>query len=229
MKKINLSKNLTYCSSISLLIFIFLGMSLLIPRKWGESWQNDCKFRVCVARYGIHTMFVIPVQNKIFDWQKYLPLKNAEQAYRYLGFGWGERNWYINPPTQLSDKIRDGFRALFFENPSALGVQKHYTFPEADRMKCIGVSSPNYLNLMDFIKNSFQKDELGNVIQIVDRPDFQVSFYEAQGSYSILNNSTSWTAQGLRVANINTPLWAGFAEAIMLHLPCNCLKSIATG
>lgn len=35
-------------------------------------------------------------------------------------------------------------------------------------------------------------------------------------------NSNHWTARGLRIADLNTPLWAGHATAIMHLLESRC-------
>ncbi|KAB8333113.1 DUF2459 domain-containing protein [Scytonema tolypothrichoides VB-61278] len=199
-----------------------LFFSLLIPHKWGNDVRASCCFQVCVAQFGFHTNIIVPVKNEIFDWRKYLTLNNDFQLKnsdnRYLGFGWGERNWYMNPPTELPLMLRKGFRALFFPNPSVLRVQKHDNFPQNYDIECIKVKQTDYLELMEFINNSFQLSQGGEKIRLINNPYTNISFYEAKGTYSILRNSNNWTAEGLKIANINTPLWAGLSGAIMHHL-----------
>jgi len=48
-----------------------------------------------------------------------------------------------------------GFRAFLPNNASVLRVQKHYSFPQAYEIECVGVSRADYLELMDFIKIPF--------------------------------------------------------------------------
>jgi uncharacterized protein (TIGR02117 family) len=216
---------------ISLFIFVTLLLSLFIPRKWIDSRQENCELQVCVAKYGIHTKLIVEIENQIFNWQKYLPLENPDRTnldYRYLSFGRGAENWYINPPSKLNDQIIQGLQALFLPNSAVIGVQKHKSFPDADEIKCTGVSSSDYLKLMNYIKNSFQKNEQGEMILVTNNFRDRASFYAAKGTYSLLNNSNSWTAQGLRVANLNTPLISGISEAIMLYSDANCSSNFQT-
>jgi uncharacterized protein (TIGR02117 family) len=193
----------------------------------GYLLSGSCNLKICISNNRFHTNIIVPVQNEIFDWRNHLTLNNVAQAdnsdYRYLSFGWGERAWYINTPTQVDLKLRMGFRALFFpNNASVLRVQKHYSFPQAYEIECVGVSRADYLELMDFIKNSFRLSAQGEKIRVAYNPYLRASFYEAKGSYSIVNNSNSWTGEGLRIANVNTPLWSGLSSAIMHHLHETC-------
>lgn len=215
-----------YLLSACLLIVLLPAIGLWIPRKWGDDSQASCQYRVCVAKFGYHSNILVPVRNAIFDWRNYLTIdsadENARSDYRYLAFGWGERAWYINPPTQLGRKIFYGLRALLLPNASVIRVQRYRNLPRHEEIKCVGVSRTNYLKLMQFIEQSFQRDTCGNIIRVADKPQWNATFYEAQGTYSLLNNSNHWTARGLRIADLNTPLWAGHATAIMHLLESRC-------
>lgn len=221
-----IKKTWLYSLSSLLAIPLLLLLGSLIPKNWGNDVRASCHFQVCVAQLGFHTNIIVPVQNEIFDWRRYLTLNSGSQLQKldnsYVGFGWGERNWYMNPPTELPLMLRDGFRALFLPNPSVLRVRTYYSFPQNYDIKCIGVKQTHYLELMEFIHNSFQLSKQGEKVRLTHNPYTNTSFYEAKGTYSILNNSNHWTTEGLRVANINTPLGCGFSLAIMHHLRKNC-------
>lgn len=212
-----------FCYTSISIIFIstLLLLGYFTPRKWGNYSLKSCSFKICVSQSGLHSNIIVPVNNKVFDWQKYLYLNN-NLKYRYLGFGWGERNYYINPPTTKELKITQGFQALFFPNDSVIRVQRHQILPQQLELECVGVSQSNYLELMKFINSSFKLSAQGEKTLVADNPRLNARFYEAKGTYSILNNSNSWTAAGLRTANVNTPLWAGLASAIMFHLKGHC-------
>lgn len=199
---------------------VVLAIGYFTPTKRGDHATVDCQHKVCVARFNIHTNIIVPVQNDVFDWRNHLTLNLTAQ--QYLGFGLGERTWYMNPPTRLEDILRQGTRALFFSNPSILRVQKHDRFPKHYDIECVGVEKSEYLALMQFIKSSFQRSEQGEKIQVIYHPNSGTAFYEATGTYSIVRNSNHWTAEGLSIANVNTPLWAGLSTAIMHHLEGTC-------
>ena len=205
--------------SIVLAIPILLTIGSLLPRTGRASSQVACRYKVCVTRTDIHTNLVVPVQTEAFNWQNYLPETLTRS--QYIGFGWGERNWYMNPPTRLEEIVPRGFRALFFPNAAALRVQAHDRLPNHDEVKCVGVERSHYLALMQFIQKSFQRIEHEQPIQLTD-PTTGTAFYKATGRYSIVRNSNHWTAEGLKTAGINTPLWAGFSPAVMHHVQAIC-------
>lgn len=210
-----------YISITIIFISTLLLLGYFTPRKWGNYSLKSCSFKICVSQSGFHSNIIVPVKNKVFDWQEYLYLNNKNMEYKYLGFGWGERNFYTNPPTKEL-KIPQGFQALFFPNDSVIRAQRHQLLPQQLKIECIGVSQSDYLELMNFINSSFKLSAQGEKTLVADNPRLNARFYEAKGTYSILNNSNSWTAAGLRTANVNTPLWAGLASAIMFHLKGYC-------
>jgi hypothetical protein len=116
----------------------------------------------------MHSNIIVPVKNKVFDWQKYLCLNNKNLKYRYLGFGWGERNYYTNSPTKEL-KIIKGFQALFFPNDSVIRVQRHQILPQLE-LECVGVSQSDYLELINFINSSFKLSDRGEKILVLTIP-----------------------------------------------------------
>ncbi len=216
----NIRKYCCYLSATVISISILLLLGYFTPRKWSNYSQKSCSFKICVSDNGMHSNIIVPVNNKVFDWQKYLSLNDNNLEYRYFSFGWGEQNYYTNPPTKEL-KIPKGFQALFFPNRSVIRVQRHQILPQVE-LECVGVSQSDYLELIEFINSSFKLSDRGEKILVAYNPHSTASFYEAKGTYSILKNSNSWTAEGLRTANVNTPLWAGLSSAIMFHLKGHC-------
>jgi uncharacterized protein (TIGR02117 family) len=217
-----LKKSARYGSSLFLLIVLLPLFGLLLPRKWGGASQ-PCEQQVCVIRYGYHSNLLIPVQTTVFDWRDHLPLP-TDPAPRYLNIGWGAADWYINPPSEFSQQLYGGARALLLPNQALLSVQTYSEFPQSDSIKCAGVSSANYLKLIQHIQNTFQLDVQGDLIKVAERPNEPITFYQARGTYSLLNNSNHWTANGLSAAGLNTPLWPAHAAAIMLHFRESCQR-----
>ena len=220
--KISISLKLfRYLILTILSIFSGLLIGALVPKKWGHSPQS-CQIKICVANLDIHTEILVPVKNKIYDWR--LNKIGTDANYKYLAFGWGEREFYMNAPDRIDLKIFAGVKALFLPNPSVIRVEGYRELPKNVEIKCFGVSQRGYLNLNKFIRDTFQLDKQARRIRLrYDKP-LNVSYYEAKGTYSILRTCNSWTAEGLRKADVNTPLWAGLSSAIMLHLDNSCGK-----
>ncbi|MBF2075572.1 MAG: DUF2459 domain-containing protein [Synechococcales cyanobacterium C42_A2020_086] len=228
------SRRLAYWVSAAGFIPISLVAALLIPRQWQSPFsdtsqsqsQNQCNLKICVARYDIHTNIIVPVYNDQFDWRTFFAnqdgMDGLSSNYRYLGFGRGERDWYLNPPQATGDALYRGLQALLQSNEAILRVQKHVELPQASELKCMGVNAEQYQALMAFLQASFQRNAVDQLMLVMRRPEEQANFYMAQGHYNLLNNSNSWTADGLRAAGLNTPLWAGISEAVLLHLRDTC-------
>lgn len=205
-------------------LFSLLLLVSLLPRRREISFQEN-DVMICVNQVGIHTNIIVPVQNNIYDWQQFLNLqeigKTTSGNYQYLGFGWGDRDFYPANPSQIREIVPLGIQALFFSRGSAMRVEGYSELPQEHDIQCAGVSTQNYLNTIQFIQNSFELTPQEQIILFVRSDESEASYYEARGHYSLVRNSNNWTAEGLRTANLNTPLWAGIPQAVMLHVSRN--------
>ncbi|NJP09016.1 MAG: TIGR02117 family protein [Leptolyngbyaceae cyanobacterium RU_5_1] len=206
-----------------------LAIAALTPRKWSFSQTEPCEFTVYVSGDEFHTNFFVPVETSVYDWGDHLNLDgiagSSSKDYRYLQFGWGDRIFYMETPSWDQVSPTNALRSLFFwQNASAMFVKGHSSVPHFpnETLKCIRLSKTDYLALMNFIDTSFQADKQGHKQRIGSGQDQQSGFYAAHGYYSAIKTCNSWTADGLRAANINTPLWAGLAAPIMYHLRNGC-------
>ncbi len=224
MKYIN-NINLHRCHNVILFCLALLCLSVLIPTKWGNYSKFNCDFQICVSNTGIHSNIILPTKNRVFDWHKYLSIDklgiDPAQDYNYLSFGWGDRDFYMSTPSLADLKLSTTFKALFLPTPSVMYVKGYQLIPDME-VKCIQVNQTDYLHLTNFIESSFQVDAQGRKIRLGNGHTNNAGFYAAKGSYSILRNCNSWTAEGLRKADVNTPLWDGLSSAIMWHLRSNC-------
>ncbi|MGI0486032.1 TIGR02117 family protein [Pantanalinema rosaneae CENA516] len=206
-----------------------LTIAAITPRQWQIPPSHDCRFTIYITSDGMHTNFFVPVRTAIYDWSQQLDLEaignDAATNYRYLQFGWGDRLFYMQTPSWQEVRLTNALRALFYwRNAAAIFVKGHATAPQVghEQVTCLHLSATNYLALMQFLQATFQTDAQGQVDRLGSGQDQQSSFYAATGFYSILYTCNSWTAEGLRAANINTPLWGGLAPPIMWHLRNGC-------
>ncbi|MEB3180218.1 MAG: DUF2459 domain-containing protein [Nostocaceae cyanobacterium] len=212
---------LTTVSAIALLF-----LTTLIPRKWNNYPQVGCNFQICVHDTGIHTNIIVPLANQVFNWGDYLSLEkigiDSNEYYEYLSFGWGDRDFMIQTPRLEDIRFSTTFNALFLPTPSVVYIQAYPSLPNYLNLKCVRVNKDNYLQLIKFIQAAFQVDDQDKQIRIANGHSPNAGFYKANGSYSILRNCNSWTAEGLRSADINTPVGDGLSTAIMWHLRSGC-------
>ncbi|MCL6434170.1 MAG: TIGR02117 family protein [Leptolyngbyaceae cyanobacterium HOT.MB2.61] len=218
-----------YVSGSILTIVALLAIAALTPRKWGNLRRSeDCDLKIYVSGGLMHTNLIVPVQTVVFDWEKYLDLEEIGNRpaddYRYLQFGWGDRIFYMETPSWAEMSIPSALRALFLQNPSAMFVKGHSTIPRypGEELKCISLGHDDYLAMMQFIESSFQADSQGRKLRLGSGQDGESGFYAAKDKYSMFKTCNSWTADALRAANVNTPLWGGLAPAVMFHLRNGC-------
>lgn len=227
LKYLKLSRTCHYLFILFLSLFMTLGIACLIPTQWHYSQNQNCEVSIYVINSGVHTDIIVSLQNQIFDWKKYFNLDKIgtdfNQNYQYLSFGWGDENFYVHTPSIRNLNIIRVLKALFFpNNSSVIRLQGYERLPKTQNIKTVRISSDNYLKLTNYILSSFQKDQNQQIIRIANGYASHDGFYAAHGNYSIMRTCNQWTADALRVADINTPLWGGFSSVIMWHLRSNC-------
>jgi uncharacterized protein (TIGR02117 family) len=220
-QKIGLS---SLVGSIGLAVLLTIGY--YTPRQWSKPNKTNCHWQVCLENNGAHTNIIVPLRQDIFAWSERLDLEKIDSSdadnYRYLSFGWGDRDFYLNTPTWADLDWGLTFKALFLPTDAILEVKGLNNLPDQGEVQCVALDRSDYLKLMDYIDKTFQTNNQGEKIRIADGHFDRGGFYGAKGSYSIINTCNDWTAIGLRKANLNTPLWSGLSSSIMRHLASNC-------
>jgi uncharacterized protein (TIGR02117 family) len=199
------------------------------PTKWFYGKQADCSVPIYISNVNnFHAEIILPVSNETFDWRQQLDLRQLgadADKYQYLSFGWGDRNFFLN---SSFDPITI-FDVLFIPGPSVMHVWGHPTpklqLGAAFELKQVNLSKAEYLQLTKFINNSFQRSADNQTSYIKQGLYPNSGFYEAIGSYSFLRTCNTWTAEALRVADVNTPLWGALAPAVMRQIDCDCGKA----
>lgn len=216
-------------------VIICFTIGYFTPKNWRNS---DCDLTllkqgipIYIYNTGIHTDILVPVTTKIWDWQQHFNLKliaNPSASINYLGFGFGDRAYFLETYSGTSLPIATTLKALFLPTPSAMRVLAYRNIPQQYEIKCVIITQSNYRRLMEFINDSFQFDAQGHRINIIINPNYGGGFYAAKSNYSILRACNDWTAEGLRLARVNTPLWSGLSSSIMYHVSngCDCQKTV---
>jgi uncharacterized protein (TIGR02117 family) len=197
----------------------------LIPTQWSDRPQADCTYPIYISSVNqFHAELIFPVTNAAYDWRSHLNLKEMgtdADTYRYLSFGWGDRDFFLKGSFDLVSI----FDALFLPSSTVIHVWGHSDlqhFSSAFEVKQIWLSRAQYLRLVDFINKGFQQTQTGKPHYVRYGLYRNSAFYDAVGNYSILRTCNIWTAEGLRKADVNTPLWAALAPAIMHQLKNSC-------
>lgn len=200
---------------------LVLTIAAQLPRRGGTQIQacENSPYSVYVAADSLHGDLVFPVENAAFDWRSILKLetigKEQSSAYRYLKFGWGDRDFYMNTPSLDKIEFPRLMRTFFIPgNPTTIHIQgyKDLAIGGGYTTKCIGLNKSQYLKVVNYVRQSFRS---GTPIRIQDGFVAADGFYEGTGFYSMARTCNNWLADALDTADVTTPLWSGLPGPLM--------------
>jgi uncharacterized protein (TIGR02117 family) len=218
-----------FLSRVGLGFLVVAIIGAFTPTKWFYARQADCDFSIYISNVNnFHTEIMVPVANRVFDWRQHLDLQQLGQSvdrYEYLNFGWGDKQFFMNAafdPVTIFD-------VLFIPGPSVMhvwGRSQPKLHSDSDiEIRKVNLSASQYLKLAQFINNSFDRSASNKVTYLRKGLYPDSSFYDAKGTYSAMRTCNAWTAEALRIADVNTPVWAALAPAVMKQIDCNCDRS----
>lgn len=166
---------------------------------------------------GMHISFILPTQNKFFDWtDKIDPGLFEIKAFSssFLSFGWGDQAIYLDIVEWNELSFRLGFRTLFIPTPAIMHVKAHLHLPSENIMQT-RISREQYLQLCQFILKTFCLDQQQKV-QLIPGVGYTPNdqFYLAEGKYHAFNTCNTWAYKGLKKIGVRTALWASIDRSI---------------
>ena len=160
---------------------------------------------------GVHLDIVIPknsVDPSVLSGLK----QNASD--RYLAFGWGDENFYLNTPTWSDLTFKNAFSAMFLKSSTLMHVTRYRSVRE-DWIE-IKVSEVELQKLNLYLLNTFKTDESGSKILLENQGySSRDDFYKAHGSYSCLKTCNSWVNTGFKESGLTSCLWTPFDFGLM--------------
>ncbi|MBD3636538.1 MAG: TIGR02117 family protein [Crocinitomicaceae bacterium] len=196
--------------------FAMLGM--IIPYPGTE--QVNPERHIFIRSNGVHTDICLKTTTPECDWKDFIdPLHYPlNKNYRYIVFGWGDEDFYINTPTWDDITARTAFHALFMGSQAAMHVEYLESTPvEKDNCARVNLSTVNYVRLCNYISETFTQVD-GKPVIIPEATYFgRDRFFKAKGSYHLLENCNSWTNAALKTAGIRTAAWVIFPETIISY------------
>ena len=205
-----------------LVIYLLIALAGLIPV------NNDFEptaggVEIMVTSNEIHSDLVLPIRNEAVDWSRLLPQSHFAgdgRGARYVAFGWGNKEFFVNTPTAADVKVGTVFRALFCSYTSCMHVHMWDDSSVPAGVRKTTISLEQYRRLVEYISGSFQRDEGGRfslVAGVAYGPND--AFYDAHGSYHALNTCNCWTCRGLKAAGVRTGWFTPFPKTVSLYLP----------
>jgi uncharacterized protein (TIGR02117 family) len=168
---------------------------------------------------GVHTDIVVPVKNKYYDWEKEIDYRKTggqDSTMKYLAIGWGDKGFYLDTPTWADLRLSVAFNAMFWLNTTAMHTTFYKSMTEDDQCRRIRINKGEYLKIIEFVNNKFQRDKNGDIIFISGVPTYgnNDSFYEAKGKYNLFDTCNTWTNRCLKNAGIKACVWTPFSNGL---------------
>lgn len=216
---------------LGIVVFALFAAALVIPglltapRIEDEVGADLAEIPVYVLDNGAHTDLALPGVNEFWDWTGAFPEPDSlagRPGPLLVIFGWGQREFYLRTKNWADIKPGLLWNSLWGA-PAALHVDyARGILKEGPDCRKLLLTKAQYRRLCAFILRHAQTGGRGKPLRI-DSPGYGESdaFYEAKGSFSLLNTCNTWTARALRRAGQKSPLWTIFPCFVMYHLPGN--------
>lgn len=210
-------------AAITGLVLLYLAAAYCLSRiAVNKNAVSKEEVTIYILSNGVHTDIVVPVKSDEMDWSSYVKFddtKGKDSTAQYVGFGWGDKGFYLETPTWSDLKFSVAFNAAFARGSSAMHVTFLHPLIESENCKRIQIGKTEYKKLVDYIQTSFQKDGKGNFLLIDTDANYgsNDAFYEAVGRYHIFYTCNTWTNNALKACAQRASLWTPFDKGIFYH------------
>lgn len=203
---------------VTYVIFAYLIPYIPVNTKDSDTQQD---VEVYIRTNGVHTDLVVPIHTEYKDWSemiKFSDIKSQDSTMQFIGFGWGDKGFYLDTPEWSDLKFSTAFVAAFGLGSSAMHATFYKEINENEDCVKIKISAAEYSKLIAYIEEKFKFDANGNPI-LIDATTYgqNDSFYEAKGSYSFFYTCNTWANNGLKAMDQKAALWTPSDFGIFQH------------
>jgi|TARA_B110000902_G_scaffold143029_1_gene164967 uncharacterized protein (TIGR02117 family) len=190
-------------------IIISLILSLItVDRKMNDESSQKL---IYLNTNGVHLDIVLPIEN--LDSLVLSGIKHNKNE-KYLSFGWGDENFYINTPTWADLTFGNAFKAMFLKSSTLMHVTRHEQ-KRSDWVE-IKVNESELQKLNSYVLNTFEINENGMKIILENKGYSSIDdFYKSKGSYSCFKTCNSWVNIGFKESGLKSCLWTPFDFGLM--------------
>lgn len=197
-------------------IVVYLSLAIVFSLIATSPSTINCQAdkEIYIVSNGVHLDLVIPKDLLTADLVTGLQLSEQE---RYVAFGWGDAEFYINTPTWSDIKFGPTIRALFTVSQSALHTVRIQQY-QPDWIS-VPLCEEQVRQINRYIENTFEKNSNGR-FQEIQTSGYanNDSFYLAQGSFSLFHTCNNWVNSALKHAGVRTSIWSPFDKGVLYHL-----------
>ncbi len=199
-----------------LLIFsyIFIVFILIFFPKKSKIPSNLKNIYIYIYYDNMHSDIILDINNSTINWQNLFPKLLKDKKYRYLEFGWGDRDTYLNTPNWSDLRVSTALYALFINTPALIHLIYFNHIDNFSHIKKVKVTKEQYKFIEKRILKSF-----GDKIIFVSKGYWDIdAFYNAKDKYNLFNTCNTWTGDILRDANITMSYWTPISYSVIYSL-----------
>ena len=198
-------KYIMYCMVAVLGYFLFAVLVSYISVVKKETAKSEEK-TVYLHSNGVHLSIIIPFKEISDSLKKGM---QYTQSPKYVKFGWGDENFYLNVPTWNDFRLQYAVGALFCNNSTVIHITNEYMKKKNWIAVKLSVNSLNKMNI--YIENSFKLNEKGNKILVAQDVYGKYNFfYKAHGSYSPIKTCNTWVNNCFKYSGLDASYWTIF-------------------
>ncbi|MEO8589670.1 MAG: TIGR02117 family protein [Flavobacteriales bacterium] len=206
---------------VAALILIYVIAALSLSRIAVPAEANGgTDVTTYILSNGVHTDIVVPVRSSDMDWTRDVSFANTtghDSSATWVGFGWGDKGFYLETPTWGDLTARVACNAMFGLGHSAMHATFHQQLEEGALCKRITLSHAQYRRLVAYIQDSFAHNAQGHTQAISTHANYGSSdaFYEGVGSYSLFHTCNCWANDGLKACGQKACWWTPTDSGIL--------------
>lgn len=195
----------------------------LVPVNSGFNFNSsEVTIPIYVRSNGVHTDIFLPVKSLFIDWTKKIPYSSvirADSTCQWIGFGWGNREFYIKTKEWKDLDFLTALRAGCGIGKSAIHVEFVKLPGNTKRWHKVKIKAENIKKLIHYIETSFETDSAGNFILIPNVHYYSNdAFFEARGRFTIFKTCNEWTGNALETSGVRMGVWTPFEKSVTYNL-----------
>ena len=211
-----IARNAFLCLLCLILAYAINGTALsLIPVN--NNAKSAEEIVVFLERSDVHTDIVVPTRTERIDWSTVVPPQDTKDARsrKYLAFGWGSQDFYLNVPSWNDLTARIALKAISGTGGTALHTEYEREPAEGENCRRLSLSSAQYDALVKYILSSGKRNGEGAFVRI-DHAGYDTSdaFYEGTGRYSPFFTCNTWANSALKACGQKCCLWTALQQPI---------------
>lgn len=200
---------------VTYLVLALIGS--VIPVNTNQETDN-AEIEIYLFKQDMHTDILLPVKSEIISWDSIFKpehtLASPENS-EFIGFGWGDLNFYRNTPQWEDLKLNVAFKALFLKSQSAMHTRFYQKVPGSENLVKISVTEKQYRKLSEYILKTVNTENKEKIQPVPDLNYYRDdAFYLAETSFHLFKTCNTWTNSALKASGLKACLWTPFPQGI---------------